>query len=370
MIMNIPFCDLKRVNAPYDDEIRQAISRVLDSSWYILGEEKLGFERMFASYCGVNHCVGVGNGFDALRLILIGYKELGLLRDGDEVILPTNTFIATALAVSDVGLKPVLTDVDAETFNISPASVEKNITTRTKAIIAVHLFGRLADMSALRTIADHHSLLLIEDAAQAHGAELHGSKAGSLGDAAAFSFYPVKNLGALGDAGAVTTDNGALSETIRCLSSYGSDEKYVHRLKGINSRLDEIQAAVLNVKLQYLDQDNNRRRHIAAQYAASITNTAVQLPQIPDDTTHVFHQYVIRSQKRDSLQDYLAANGVQTQVHYPRAIHRQEAYAEFSDLSLPVAERLQDEILSLPLNTGLSDGEVAYIAGVINNWNV
>lgn len=366
----IPFLDLKRENGRYASEIKEAVARVVDSGWYILGKEKECFEKNFAGYCGVNHCIGVGNGMDALRLILMAYIEQGIIQEGDEIILPANSFIATALAVSQCGLVPVFADCDIDTYNISPQSVRDNITEKTKAIIAVHLYGQIAPMEELKKIADQYNLKLIEDAAQAHGAVYKGKKAGSLADAAAFSFYPVKNLGALGDAGAVTTDDGELAELIRSLSNYGSDKKYIHRYKGLNSRLDEIQAATLSVRLRYLDEENKRRKKIASYYSDNINNKDIILPPYQDDNAHVFHLYVIRVKERVLLQEYLEENGIQTQIHYPLPIHKQAAYAESKALDIPVAERVQNEVLSIPLYPSLTDEEIDKICSLLNDWNI
>ena len=364
----IPFLDLKRETDRYATEIKQAVSRVVDSGWYILGEEKERFENDFATYCDVRHCIGVGNGLDAIRLILMAYLEMGEMKEGDEVILPANTFIATALAVSQCGLVPVLADCEEQSFNIDPASVIKKITHKTKVIIAVHLFGRVSPIDELRQIADEFNLKLIEDAAQAHGAIYKGKKTGCLADVAAFSFYPTKNLGALGDAGAVTTNNDNLAQAIRSLANYGSDLKYQHKYKGLNSRLDEIQAAVLSVKLKYLDRDNNRRQQIANLYLEGIHNTNIVLPNKGGGLEHVFHLYVIRSLQRDKIQAYLIENGIQTQIHYPFPIHKQEAYSEFSKLSFPMTELLSREVLSLPLYPSLTNEEVDRIIDTLNNW--
>lgn len=364
----IPFLNLKRENERYASEIKEAVSRVIDSGWYIRGRENNYFETDFASCCGVGHCVGVGNGLDALRLILMGYMQQGRIKVGDEVILPANTFIATALAVTQSGLTPVLADCDIHSFNIDPASVKDKITGKTRAVIAVHLYGQVAAMNELREITNQHGLLLIEDAAQAHGAIYKGQRVGSIGDAAAFSFYPVKNLGSLGDAGAVTTNDEELAGIIRALSNYGSDEKYIHKYKGLNSRFDELQAAVLSVKLRSIDEDNALRRKVARFYKENIKNDFFILPEVKDWDSHVFHLFVIRCQERAKVQQYLSNNGIQTQIHYPYAIHRQQAYGELSYLSLPVSEQLQDEVLSLPLYPSLTKEELNKIVNTLNNY--
>jgi len=364
----IPFLDLKRENERYAFEIKDALARVVDSGWFILGKEKEKFENEFATYCGVNHCIGVGNGLDALRLILMAYIELGKMQEGDEIILPANTFIATALAVSQCGLRPVLADCNIDTYNIDPVSVQDKITNRTKAIIAVHLYGQTAPMNELDLIAKDHNLILIEDAAQAHGSVYNGKKAGNLADAAAFSFYPVKNLGALGDAGAVTTNDKELAEIVKSLSNYGSESKYINKYKGLNSRLDEIQAAILSVKLRYLDTENLKRREIATFYSQNIKNKDITLPVVENTERHVFHQYVIRCKERDALQEYLLQENIQTQIHYPVAIHKQEAYKEMSGLSFPVAKIVQNQVLSLPIYPSLTKNELNRIVKILNSW--
>ncbi|MDR1090198.1 MAG: DegT/DnrJ/EryC1/StrS family aminotransferase [Prevotella sp.] len=364
----ILFLNLERENKRFASEFKEAASRVIDSGWYILGKEKEKFEKEFAAYCGAIHCIGVGNGLDAIRLILTGYMELGLMQEGDEVIVPANSFIATALAVSQCGLKPIFVDCDVNTFNIDPSSVAKKVNSRTKAIVAVHLYGRIAAMDELKVIARQYDLKLIEDAAQAHGAVYQGGRAGNLADAAAFSFYPVKNLGALGDAGAVTTNDDHLAEIVRALSNYGSDDKYIHKYKGLNSRLDEIQAAILSVRLRFLDQDNKRRIEIAHYYSEHIKNPQIVLPQADNEGSHVFHLYVIRSSQREKLQQYLLANGIHTQIHYPLSIHKQEAYSNLKNISIPVAEWLQKEVLSLPLYPSLTNEEIHRIVTALDQF--
>lgn len=364
----IPFLDLRQETRMQADEIKQAISRVIDSGWYVMGEEKISFEKEFADFCCTKHCVGVGNGLDALRLILEGYKTLGLMQDGDEIILPVNTFIATALAVTQTGLIPILSDCDIHTFNISTSDIEHRIAPKTKAIIAVHLYGRVAPIKELKQIAQKHNLLLIEDAAQAHGAKLDNQVVGNLADAAAFSFYPAKNLGAMGDAGAITTNNEKLTSIVQNISNYGSIQKYKHTYKGLNSRLDEIQAAILRIKLKHLNQANAKRIGIAKYYNDNIRNEQIILPELIDNSEHVYHQYVIRSNKRDALKSYLEGHGIFTQIHYPKAIHLQEAYKKLSSQSFVNAELLQSEILSLPIYPTLSSENIEYIVNTINNW--
>lgn len=359
--MSVPFYDLKQVNARYADELKAAAARVIDSGWYVLGEEVAAFEREFATYCGARHAIGVGNGLDALALILRAYRELGMLKDGDEVLVPANTFIATFLAVSQSGLVPVPVEPDPASFNLDPARTEAAIGPRTRAIVAVHLYGQLADMASLSALARQHGLLLIEDAAQAHGAVQDGRKAGTLGDAAAFSFFPTKNLGALGDGGAVTTADDALARQVTALRNYGSETKYQHRFQGVNSRLDELQAALLRVKLAHLDEEIARRRAVARRYRQEIGHPAIGLPAVPREEGHVWHLFVVRCARRDDLQRHLQAGGIHTQVHYPVPTHRQPAYAALQELSLPLTERLHAEVLSLPLSPALDDTAVGQV---------
>ena len=345
----LPFLDLRQANARYADELKRAAARVIDSGRYVLGEELEAFEDEFARYCGVAHAIGVGNGLDALALILRAYRDLGALAEGDEVIVPANTFIATFLAISQNGLVPVPVEPDPADFNLDPRRVEAAIGARTRAIVAVHLYGQLASMPALAALARRHGLLLIEDAAQAHGATCDGRKAGAFGDAAAFSFFPTKNLGALGDGGAATTADAALAQRIRALRNYGSQVKYRHLYQGVNSRLDELQAALLRVKLAHLDEEIALRREVAARYRAGIVHRRIELPAAVREQSHVWHLFVLRCARRDALADHLAGQGIQTQVHYPVPAHRQPAYPQLHALRLPVTERLHEQILSLPL---------------------
>jgi dTDP-4-amino-4,6-dideoxygalactose transaminase len=363
-LMDVPFLSLKEVNARYADELKAAAARVIDSGWYVLGDEVAAFEREFAGYCGVRHAVGVGNGLDALSLILRAYKELGAIEEGDEVIVPGNTFIASFLAISENRLVPVPVEPDPVTFNMDPAGVEAAIGPRTRAIMAVHLYGQLADMPALTALARRHNLLLIEDAAQAHGAMSDGRKAGAFGDAAAFSFFPAKNLGALGDGGAVVTDDTMLAERIAALRNYGSDVKYRHLFQGLNSRLDEMQAAMLRVKLKYLDEDIAWRRRVARRYRNGIRHPHIQLPDLAREEQHVWHLFVVRCARRDALQQHLQAHGIQSQVHYPVPPHRQPAYASLRDAHLPLTEQLHDEVLSLPMGPTLYDAAVERVIEV------
>lgn len=364
----IPFLDLKKVNEKYQSEIEQAVLRVARSGWYILGEEVNRFESSFAQHLQVENCIGVGNGLEAIRLILCAYKELGTMSDGDEVIVPANTYIATILAITESGLTPILVEPDIRTYNIDPKEVEEKITSRTKAILPVHLYGLCCPMDGINKIAQKHNLKVIDDAAQAHGSLYQGKPVGGLCDATAFSFYPTKNLGAWGDAGAITTNNNQLAEVIRFLANYGTETKYINKYKGFNSRLDEIQAAVLSVKLKYLEVDTIYRQKLASQYLEGIINNQVVLPFVETISEHAFHLFVVRCQKRDALQRYLLQQGIQTQIHYPLPPHKQAAYKEWNNLSFPQTERIHDEVLSLPLNTAVSISEIGYIIDCIDKF--
>lgn len=364
----IPFLDLKKINNQYREELMQAATQVIDSGWYIQGQQVKIFEEAFAEYCGVKHCIGVANGLDALILILRAYKELGKLQDGDEVIVPANTYIASVLAVTENRLKPIFVEPDEDTYNLSPIFLEQAITGRTKAILAVHLYGQLADMPAINAIAEKHGLLVIEDSAQAHGASLNGRKAGSWGDASGFSFYPGKNLGALGDAGVVTTNNDELAQTIRALGNYGSHKKYENLYQGVNSRLDEMQAAFLNVKLKYLDDEIKLRQEVAISYINRINNPAIKLPKIGLKASHVFHLFVVRTEQRERLKSYLSEMGVETLIHYPIPPHRQKAYWDFVDVSLPITDRIHEEIISLPISPVLNGDAVSRVIDLVSEF--
>ena len=363
-----PFLDLQSINAQYRAELIEACTRVIDSGWYIGGNELTQFEQEFAAYCGAAHCIGVANGLDALILTLRAWLELGRLQPGDEVIVPANTYIASILAISANGLTPVLVEPDAASFNISPANARAAITAKTRAILPVHLYGQLADMPAIMALAREHGLLVLEDAAQAHGAAIAGKRAGSWGDAAGFSFYPGKNLGALGDAGAITTQDAELAQTLHALRNYGSHEKYKNLFKGVNSRLDEIQAAMLRVKLSKLELETQHRRSIAAIYLQNIHHPAVQLPQVASPEQHVWHLFVIRTGQRTALQQHLAAQGIQTLIHYPIPPHQQQAYAEWNAQSYPLTEAMHQEVLSLPMGPTLSEGEALQVAEMVNSF--
>ena len=365
----IPFLDLKTINAQYTDELKEAAARVIDSGRYIQGKECKAFEAEFADYCGAKHCVGIANGLDALTLILRAYKELGVMQRGDEVIVPANTYIASLLAISENGLMPVLVEPDIAMYNIDPTLIEEKISAKTKAIMAVHLYGQVAAMDEINAIAKKYNLKVIEDSAQAHGAIYNGKQTGNLGDASGFSFYPGKNLGALGDGGAVTTNDEVLANTIRALGNYGSYKKYENLYKGTNSRLDEMQAAMLRVKLRYLDEEIEKRRSIANHYLANIKNKKLILPQVENTESHVWHLFVIRAESRDVLQEYLLDNNIETLIHYPIPPHKQEAYKEWNALSFPIAEQIHDEVLSLPISPTLSFSDAGIIVDAINNFS-
>lgn len=364
----INFLNLQAINAQYQQELKDACSRVIDSGWYIMGKELQAFETQFAEYCGTQYAIGVANGLDALTLVLRAWKELGKLNVGDEVIVPANTYIASILAISENDLTPVLVEPDAKTYNLSVENVKKAITSKTKVILPVHLYGLISPMPELMKIAKEHNLLVLEDCAQAHGASINGIKAGNWGDAAGFSFYPGKNLGALGDAGAITTSDEALFETISALRNYGSHIKYENKYQGVNSRLDEIQAAMLSVKLKYLDNETKKRRQIANYYRDNIHNPIIQLPKWLDDENHAFHLFVIQTERRDKLQQYLTQHGIQTLIHYPKAPHKQDAYKEWNHLSLPVTERIHQQVLSLPMDPTLSIPELTHICNIISKF--
>lgn len=372
----IKFLDLQKVNLQYQKEIEDNLIRTFRSGWYILGNEVEEFEEKFSSFCGVKHTIGVANGLDALVLIIRAYKELGIMKDDDEVIVPANTYIASILAVSHNNLKPIFAEPDINTFNIDAKKIEKLITNKTKAIMTVHLYGRVANIDEINKIAKKYNLKLIEDSAQAHGAIYNGKRTGNLGDAAGFSFYPGKNLGAVGDGGAITTNNEELATVIRSLRNYGSKEKYYNNLKGYNSRLDEIQAAVLTVKLKYLDNENQKRREIAQYYCDKINNEKIILPNnlfnnsIAESVDHVWHLFVVRAEERNQLQKYLLDKGIQTVIHYPVPPHKQLAYKENNSLSLPIADKIHNEVLSLPISPTLNTKEVEYIVRIINSFDI
>lgn len=363
--MNVPFVSFRPLEAELHDELEAAFHRVLASSWYIEGEEGKSFEKEFAEYLHVNHCIGCGNGLDALFIILKAYG----IGSGDEVLIPSNTFIATALAVSRTGAIPVMVEPDLETYLIDPDKIEEKITPKTKAVIAVHLYGQAADMDPINEIAKKHGLKVIEDAAQAHGAMYKGKRAGSLGDAAGFSFYPGKNLGALGDAGCIATNDAELEQRARALVNYGSDYKYHHIYQGYNTRLDEIQAAFLRAKLKTLDKVNEDRRKTAAKYMSRIKNPAIALPVVKSYGEPVWHIFAVRTEKRDELSAYLKEKGIGVNIHYPIAIHEQKAYEDLGipSGSLPISEEISATELSLPMYYGMK-AEADYVIEQLNNW--
>jgi len=366
----IPFLSLKDVNASFEPELSNVVQRVVNSGWFLQGVEVKNFESEFAKYCGVSHCIGVANGLDALTLILRAYKILGLLKDDDEVIVPANTYIASILAVSANNLVPVLVEPKITTYLIDEEKIEAAITSKTRAIMPVHLYGQLCNMNAINAIAQKYNLLVIEDSAQSHGANIEGKRAGSFGNASGFSFYPSKNLGALGDAGAVTTNDDLLAGVIRQLANYGSEKKYVNNYKGVNSRLDEIQAAVLSLKLKRLDLDNLKRRSIAVKYKTEIKNSIVMLPYGVESESHVIHVFVVRCQYRDRLIQHLTQMGIQTLIHYPIPPHKQLAYHEWNHLSYPITEKIHNEILSIPMSPTLTEDEVNVVISGLNAFHV
>lgn len=365
--MEVPFLSLQDVTNKNFKELSAAVNRVVSSGWYLQGNETEQFEKDFAKFIGTNHCIGVANGLDAIIWIFRAYIELGIMKPGDEVIVPANTYIASILAITENNLVPVLVEPDIQTYEIDDSKIEAAITDRTRAILIVHLYGRCAYTEKIGALCQKYNLKLVEDNAQAHGCMYHGQRTGSFGDSA-HSFYPGKNLGAFGDAGAVTTNDKLLADTIRSLANYGSSRKYVFKYKGRNSRISEINAAVLDVKLQYLDADNQRRIEIAKRYIEGIKNPAIILPEYPHDTTNVFHIFPIRTGNRDALQAYLKEKGVQTIIHYPIPPHKQEAYKEWNHLSFPITEQIHAEELSLPMSPTLTDEQVDYVIDCINRF--
>jgi len=370
-LKQIEFIDLKLINAQYAEELKFAAEKVIDSGSYLSGECVLQFENKLATYIGVKHAVGVGNGYDALRLILRAYIELGIMHEGDEIIVPANTFIASILAITDNRLKPILVEPDLDTYNLDLSRVEKHISNRTKGIMVVHLYGRVCWSRKLESLAKNYGLKIIEDNAQGIGAMWNGYKTGALGDAAGFSFYPAKNLGALGDGGAITTNDGKLAEVIRALGNYGSKRKYVFEFKGLNSRLDELQAGFLNIKLKYLDRENSKRQIIANYYLNNINNQNIVLPKHPiKKGEHVWHLFIIRSIKREKLQEYLEENNISTLIHYPIPAHKQLAYQELKTVDLPITNIIHNECLSLPVYPCLPLNEVIEICNMVNHFNI
>lgn len=365
----IPFLDLHGVNQEFEASFKKEFQQFLDSGYYVLGNQVKTFENDFAKFCNANYCIGVGNGLDALRLILEGYKTLHKINVGDEVLVAANTFIATIIAIKQAGLVPVLVEAEEDTFNFDLKVLESKISAKTKAIMPVHLYGQLAPMKALKVLATKYNLLLIEDAAQAHGAmNEEGKRAGNLGDAAGFSFYPSKNLGALGDGGAVTTNNEALATAIKKLRNYGSSKKYEHEFLGVNSRLDEIQAAFLKLKLPSLDKHNRARQAIAKTYLANIKNQKIKLPKYNDSQNHVFHLFVVQVEDRSTFTDYLEANNIGYLIHYPIAPHHQSALPEYQSLSFPVTEKIHKQVISLPMSPVMTEQQVRRVIKVLNEY--
>lgn len=364
----IQFLDLQGINARYQEPFQLKLKSVLDKGWFILGDEVKAFETNFAHYCGTQYCIGVGNGLDALVLIFKGYIELGKLQKGDEVLVPANTYIASILALLQAELVPVLVEPQLDTYVLDIEKVRQSITDKTKAILAVHLYGQLADMESLSLLAKHYNLLLVEDAAQAHGAATSLAKAGNLSDAAGFSFYPGKNLGALGDAGAITTNDSQLATIVASLRNYGSTQKYHNTYQGVNSRLDELQAAFLNLKLPHLDSDNALRTAVAKRYLSEIKNDKFTLPVWDFSAQHVFHLFVIRTANRQQLQDYLKQNDIETLIHYPIPPHKQPALAAMNSAVFPITEKIHDEVLSLPISPIMTTNQIDYVIQILNQY--
>ena len=364
----IKFLDLQAITNKYSEEIHEAVDRVVNSGWYLQGVENKKFETDYSQFIGTKYCVGCGNGLDALIWIFRAYIEMGVMKPGDEVIVPANTYIASILAITENGLKAVLVEPDINTYEIDDSKIEGAITNKTKAILIVHLYGRCAYTIKVGDICRKYNLKLVEDNAQAHGCKFNGRRTGSLGDAAGHSFYPGKNLGAFGDAGAVTTNDEELADTVRALANYGSTKKYVFKYTGRNSRLDEIQAAVLDVKLKHLDDDNAHRKQVAKYYIEHITNPKIIVPKVEDWDANVFHIFPIRCEQRDDLQRFLKDNGVETIIHYPIPPHKQECYAEWNNLSFPITEMIHNEEISLPISQVVSKQEIISIIEYINYW--
>ncbi|MGI2180848.1 DegT/DnrJ/EryC1/StrS family aminotransferase [Shewanella oncorhynchi] len=380
----INFLDLKAINNQYQQELKDACARVIDSGWYIMGNELTQFETEFAAYCGTKHAIGVANGLDALILTLRAWKELGKLQAGDEVIVQANTYIASVLAITENDLVPVLVEPNPASYNLDPATLAAAITPKTKAILPVHLYGQLCPMPEIMAIAQQHYLLVLEDCAQSHGAEINGKRAGNWGDAAGFSFYPGKNLGALGDAGAITTNNDELAQTLKALRNYGSHKKYENLYQGVNSRLDEMQAAMLRVKLPYLEAETARRQQIAAMYCEGINNPYIVLPldaahdsrftsnesplTIQHYKPHVWHLFVVRCENREALQQHLVDKGIQTLIHYPIPPHKQQAYQQYAQMQLPLTEQIHQQVLSIPLDPTMSDAAVKQVIAAMNEF--
>lgn len=366
----LPFLDLKGINQQYKQELMQAFERVLDSGWYIMGKELSTFEQRFAQFCGTKHCIGVANGLDALILVMRAWKELGLLHEGDEVLVPSNTYIASVLAITENGLVPVFVEPDPSTFNITAMGIKEKITDKTKLILPVHLYGQLCNMADIKELALKNKLLVLEDCAQAHGAMLDSIVAGNWGNAAGFSFYPGKNIGALGDAGAITTNDDRLAETLLALRNYGSHRKYENLYAGVNSRLDELQAAILSVKLPSIGAEIKKRREIANFYLNNIKNPLVKLPRVISEEMHVWHLFVITCLQREALVKHLTDFNIQTLIHYPIPPHKQNAYKEYEHLSLPVAEEIHRTVLSIPMGPTLTLEDAKVVTDAINSFSL
>lgn len=364
----IKLLDLQHITAEHLKEYEDAIDRVVRSGWFLQGQETVSFEKEYANYIGTEYCIGVANGLDALKLILRGYKELGILNDGDEIIVPANTYIATIIAITENNLKPVLVEPTWENLEINTSKIESAITPLTKGIMTVHLYGRIAYDNTMKELCDKYNLLLLEDCAQSHGCEWEGIKTGALGNAAAHSFYPGKNLGAFGDAGAVTTNDKNLADIIRALANYGSQKKYIFKYTGLNSRISEIDAAILKTKLRYLNEDNRKRQQLATYYYENISNSLITLPKRLNDSNNVYHIFPIFCEERDRLQEYLTNNGVQTMIHYPIPPHKQECYKQWNSLSLPITEKIHRQELSIPINQVITNNEAEKIVSLLNSF--
>ena len=367
--MQVKFLDLKKINQLYKQELHDASERVIESGWYLLGKELEKFEKNYSLFCQTRFCLGVANGLDALRLIFRAYIEMGIMQKGDEVIVPANTYIASVIAITDNGLIPKFVEPNIDTYNLDSDLIEQAITNKTRAILAVHLYGQISVDDKLMSICKNYNLKLVEDAAQSHGAEWNGKFSGGIGDAAGHSFYPGKNLGALGDAGAVTTNDEELAKLIGALRNYGSNKKYINEYQGFNSRLDEIQASFLNVKLKYIKSDIEVRRQLANYYLENINNSEYTLPYLINNRQHVWHLFVIRTEKRNKLQNYLSNNGIETLIHYPISPYNQQCYKKFKPDVFTVSDLLQDQLLSIPLNSVISIEEIKYCTKLLNDFN-
>lgn len=364
----VDFLNLKKINNRQKNELLSAIEKVIDSGWYIMGEELKAFEEEFSEYCQTNYALGVANGLDALTLVLRAWKEMGKLKSGDEVIVQGNTYIASVLAITENDLIPVLVEPDEHTFNLSAKDIRAAISDKTRAILPVHLYGQISPMKEIMEIARENNLLVLEDCAQAHGAQIDGKRAGSWGDAAGFSFYPGKNLGALGDAGAITTNDSELYNILKALRNYGSEQKYLNIYQGVNSRLDEIQAAILRVKLKTLDNDVKIRQGIAQRYLSGIKNPLVELPYIENMENHVWHLFVLKTNQREELQRWLNKHNIQSLIHYPIPPHKQNAYNDIKELSLPLTESLHAKVLSIPMDPTMSDEDINSVINALNGF--